>query len=45
VVVDFSSDLVSWLPIWTNTFMVGALQFSDPDSGVYPKRFYRARRP
>jgi hypothetical protein len=45
VVVDASTDLVSWLPIWTNTFMVGPLQFSDPNSGAYPSRFYRARRP
>jgi hypothetical protein len=45
VVVDFSNDLANWLPIWTNTFMVGALQFSDPNSGAYSNRFYRARRP
>ena len=45
VVVDASTDLVSWLPLWTNTFMVGPLQFSDPNSGAYPNRFYRARRP
>ena len=41
VVVESSTDLVSWLPIWTNTF-TGALQFSDPESGVYSNRFYRA---
>jgi hypothetical protein len=45
IVVDYSTDLANWLPIWTNTFMVGVLQFSDPYSGVYPNRFYRARRP
>ena len=45
VVVDASTDLANWLPIWTNTFMVGALQFSDPNCGVYSQRFYRARRP
>jgi hypothetical protein len=45
VVVDASTDLANWLPLWTNTFMVGALQFSDPNSGVYPNRFYRVRRP
>ncbi len=44
-IVETSTDLMSWLPVWTNTFMVGALQFSDPNSGVYPIRFYRARRP
>jgi len=45
VVVDASSDLASWLPLWTNTFMVGPLQFSDPNSGSYSHRFYRAHRP
>ncbi len=45
VVVDASTDLVNWLPIWTNTFMVGPLQFSDPNSGLQPNCFYRARKP
>jgi hypothetical protein len=45
VVVEASTDLVSWLPLWTNIFMVGPLQFSDPDSGSYSERFYRAHRP
>jgi sugar lactone lactonase YvrE len=44
VVVEASTDLVSWLPIWTNTF-AGALNFSDPESGVYANRFYRAHAP
>ena len=44
VVLDASADLVNWLPIWTNTFMVGALPFTDPGCGTYPCRFYRARR-
>ncbi len=44
VVVEGSTDLVSWLPIWTNT-PGGALKFSDPQSGVFSKRFYRARLP
>jgi hypothetical protein len=45
VVVDVSTDLANWLPIWTNTFMVGALQFSDPNSGGDSHHFYRAHRP
>jgi hypothetical protein len=44
VVIEASTDLVSWLPIWTNTF-VGTLHFSDPQSGVSSKRFYRAHLP
>src|SRR5205814_1075925 len=46
VIVDASSDLVNWPPIWTNTFGTNAisdiLNFSDPQSGVYSNRFYRA---
>jgi len=44
VVVEASTDLERWLPIWTNTF-AGALNFSDPQSGVYSNRFYRAHLP
>jgi hypothetical protein len=44
VVVESSSDLVSWLPIWTNTF-AGPLNFSDPQSNVSSNRFYRAHLP
>ncbi len=44
VVVEASSNLVNWLPIWTNTF-AGARYFSDPQSGVYSYRFYRVRTP
>jgi hypothetical protein len=45
VVVDASTDLVSWLPIWTNTFGASALNFSDIQSGVSSNRFYRAHLP
>ena len=41
VVVEASADLMSWLPIWTNT-LTGALIFSDPLSGTTSSRFYRA---
>jgi hypothetical protein len=40
VVVEASTDLASWLPLWTNTFAAD-LKFSDPQSGVYSNRFYR----
>jgi sugar lactone lactonase YvrE len=43
VVVESSSDLVNWLPLWTNTLAFpAALTFRDPQGGVYPNRFYRA---
>jgi hypothetical protein len=50
VVVETSTDLLNWLPIWTNAFPgVGtaesSLVFSDPQSDVYSNRFYRARTP
>ena len=43
VVVEASTDLVNWLPIWTNTFK-GGLSFSEPQSGI-SKRFYRTHLP
>jgi hypothetical protein len=42
VVVEASTDLMSWLPIWTNT---SALNFSDAQSSTSSNRFYRARLP
>jgi hypothetical protein len=43
VVVESSTDLVNWLPLWTNALTFpAALTFGDPQSGVYSNRFYRA---
>jgi hypothetical protein len=39
VIVEASLDLLSWLPIWTNT---SPLNFSDPQSGFHSTRFYRS---
>jgi sugar lactone lactonase YvrE len=44
VVVEASTDLVSWQPLWTNA-LTGALHFSDPQSGIFSNRFYRTRLP
>ena len=44
VLVEASSDMLAWLPIWTNTFGPGPLSFSDPQGAAAP-RFYRARLP
>jgi len=44
VILEASTDLVSWLPIWTNTF-AGSLHFSDPQSGAASRGFYRAHTP
>jgi hypothetical protein len=46
VVVDGSSNLVNWTPLFTNT-APGAtpFYFGDPYWSQYPARFYRARLP
>jgi secreted PhoX family phosphatase len=45
VVVEASTDLMTWLPISTNTIGPSILYLSDPQSGVYSNRFYRAQLP
>lgn len=42
VVVYASTDLVSWLPILTNSPATGAVQFLDTTTTNWPMRFYRA---
>jgi sugar lactone lactonase YvrE len=44
VIVEASPDLLSWLPIWTNTF-TNTLTFSEPQSAISSHRFYRTHRP
>ena len=43
-VIQASTDLVGWLPIFTNS-MAGLLNFVDFDSTNYPARFYRMTWP
>ena len=43
VVVEASTNLVSWLPVWTNTLSGTATSFTDPQWKNYPRRFYRVR--
>jgi sugar lactone lactonase YvrE len=45
VIVEASTDLYNWRPIWTNTFGVNALPFTDPQASLYSHRFYRTRLP
>lgn len=45
VVVEISTNLVAWLPVWTNTFGPGPLSFSDARSNIDSQRFYRAHTP
>ena len=44
VVVEASSDLLTWLPIWTNSFS-GTLNFSESAISPFSHRFYRAALP
>jgi sugar lactone lactonase YvrE len=41
-VIEASTDLTHWQPLLTNTF-AAPLDFSDPQSHLFSKRFYRAR--
>ncbi len=43
VVVDASTDLLSWTPVATNTLVNGTAAFNDSSWTNYPNRFYRAR--
>jgi sugar lactone lactonase YvrE len=45
VLVQTSSDLVNWLPLWTNTLTGGGVYFNDRNWANYPARFYRIRSP
>jgi hypothetical protein len=43
VIVESSTNLANWLPLQTNTLGSGPFYFSDPATGAFPWRFYRAR--
>ncbi|HTB82009.1 MAG TPA: hypothetical protein VK742_00010 [Candidatus Sulfotelmatobacter sp.] len=44
--IDASTDLVDWLPVWTNsTSKSGTLLFTDLLATNFPERFYRAVYP
>ena len=45
IVVDGSSDLVNWTPLFTNTAGGSPFYYFDPASTNMPRRFYRARLP
>src|ERR1019366_2229613 len=42
IVMDGSTDLVGWIPLFTNTVVSNPFYFFDPASTNYPTRFYRA---
>jgi hypothetical protein len=44
VVIEASTNLVNWIPVQTNlTTGIGLIAFTDMQSGLFPRRFYRAR--
>ncbi len=45
VLIEASSNLQTWTPIWTNTIGSGSLPFNDPTSQINASRFYRVREP
>jgi uncharacterized delta-60 repeat protein len=42
LVVEASTDLAGWAPVFTNTTPTNVLFYTDPDAGNYLWRFYRA---
>jgi hypothetical protein len=45
VVIQTSTNLIYWVPVYTNTPAFGTSQFIDSDASNYPTRFYRAFSP
>jgi BspA type Leucine rich repeat region (6 copies) len=43
IIVESSTDLINWQPVWTNTLTGTNATFTDPQWSNYPTRFYRAR--
>ena len=43
VILEASTNLVSWTPLLTNSLLTGYYHWSDPGSTNFPQRFYRAR--
>ena len=40
--LQYSTDLVNWFPVCTNTVLKGSAQYVDPDGAANSKLFYRA---
>jgi hypothetical protein len=43
IVVEASTNLANWQPIWSTTLLTPSTNFVDPDWVNYPDRFYRLR--
>ena len=42
LVIEASTNLTGWTPVFTNTTPTNVLFYTDPDAGSFPTRFYRA---
>jgi hypothetical protein len=40
--IEATTNLFNWTPLFTNTPFNGTLNFIDPQTPQFPKRFYRA---
>jgi hypothetical protein len=45
VVISASTNLLQWVPIYTNPSGYGTASFTDSNAGAFPRRFYRATTP
>jgi uncharacterized delta-60 repeat protein len=43
-VLETSSDLLTWVPVWTNTFSGTSWEWTEPNSALTGPRFYRAHQ-
>ena len=43
IIVEASTNLINWQPIWTNTLSGTNITFTDPQWTNYPNRYFRAR--
>ena len=45
VVISASTNLLQWVPVYTNPSGFGTVSFTDSNAGAFPWRFYRAATP
>lgn len=43
-VVEGSFDLLNWIPLGTNVSGADPVEFIDPETWLFPRRYYRVRR-
>lgn len=43
-VLESSRDLLTWVPVWTNTFTGTSWEWTEPSAAMTGPRFYRAHQ-